>query len=85
MPEERVRRLSTGWLLLALGSLVVGGHLTIVIGLSRTPFIQDVLPWLDVFHTALVVEVDMTVLVWLLSMAGAFWRINIQAGSCGGD
>ena len=52
MPEQRVRRLSTGWLLLALGSLVVGGLLTIVIVLSRTPFIQDALPWLDIFHTA---------------------------------
>jgi cytochrome c oxidase subunit 1 len=82
MPEEQVRRLSTGWLLLALGSLVVGGLLTIVIVLSRTPFIQDVLPWLDIFHTALVVHVDMTVLVWFLSMAGVFWSINSKAGCC---
>ena len=28
MPEERMRRLGIGWLLLALGSLVVGGLLT---------------------------------------------------------
>ena len=79
MPEQRVRRLSTGWLLLALASLVVGGLLTVVIVLSRTPFIQNTLPWLDLFHTALVVHVDMTVLVWFLSMAGVFWSINSKA------
>lgn len=76
MPETSVRRLSTGWLLLALGSLVVGGLLTVVIVLSRTPFVQDIFPWTDIFHTALVVHVDMTVLVWFLAMAGVFWSIN---------
>ena len=76
MPEASVRRLSTGWLLLALGSLVVGGLLTVVIVLSRTPFVQDIFPWTDIFHTALVVHVDMTVLVWFLAMAGVFWSIN---------
>ncbi len=79
-PTERLRRLSIGWLCLALGSLVVGGLLTIVIVLSRTPFIQNVFPWLDLFHTALVVHVDMTVLVWFLSMAGVFWTINSKTG-----
>ncbi len=76
MPEASVRRLSTGWLLLALGSLVVGGLLTVVIVLSRTPFLQDIFPWTDIFHTALVVHVDMTVLVWFLAMAGVFWNLN---------
>jgi len=76
MPGERMRRLSIGWLLLALGSLVVGGLLTVVIVLSRTPYIQDIFPWVDLFHTALVVHVDLTVLVWFLGMAGVIWSIN---------
>ncbi len=80
VPAEGLRRLSIGWLSLALGSLVVGGLLTIVIVMSRTPFIQNVFPWLDLFHTALVVHVDMTVLVWFLSMAGVFWTINSKTG-----
>jgi len=84
-PLERLRRLSIGWLSLALGSLVVGGLLTIVIVLSRTPFVQNVFPLQDLFHTALVVHVDMTVLVWFLSMAGVFWTINSNTGcvQCG--
>ena len=80
MPGERIRRLSIGWLLLALGSLVVGGLLTIVIVLSRTPYVQDIFPWVDLFHTALVVHVDLTVLVWFLGMAGVIWSINSHNG-----
>ena len=76
MPGERMRRLTIGWLLLALGSLVVGGLLSIVIVLSRTPYVQDIFPWVDLFHTALVVHVDLTVLVWFLGMAGVIWSIN---------
>ncbi len=80
MPGERMRRLTIGWLLLALGSLVVGGLLTVVIVLSRTPYVQDIFPWVDLFHTALVVHVDLTVLVWFLGMAGVIWSINSHSG-----
>ena len=80
MPGEPIRRLTIGWLLLALGSLVVGGLLTIVIVLSRTPYVQDIFPWVDLFHTALVVHVDLTVLVWFLGMAGVIWSINSNSG-----
>jgi cytochrome c oxidase subunit 1 len=80
MPGERMRRLTIGWLSLALGSLVVGGLLTVVIVLSRTPYVQDIFPWVDLFHTALVVHVDLTVLVWFLGMAGVIWTINSGSG-----
>ena len=80
MPGERMRSLTIGWLSLALGSLVVGGLLTVVIVLSRTPYIQDIFPWVDLFHTALVVHVDLTVLVWFLGMAGVIWSVNSQSG-----
>ena len=79
MPGERMRRLTIGWLLLALGSLVVGGLLSVVIVLSRTPYVQDIFPWVDLFHTALVVHVDLTVLVWFLAMAGVLWSINSRS------
>jgi hypothetical protein len=76
MPEDNVRRLAIGWLLLALGALVVGGLFTVLIVLSRTPYFQDIIPWVDFFHTALVVHVDMTVLVWFLGFAGVLWSLN---------
>ena len=72
-PPSRARRLTVGWLLLALSSLVIGGLLTILIVLSRTPGIQDVFPLIDFFEVALVVHVNVTVLVWFLSFAGVMW------------
>ncbi|MCF6224699.1 MAG: cbb3-type cytochrome c oxidase subunit I [Xanthomonadales bacterium] len=75
-PGPVARRLAIGWLTLALSSLVIGGIFTILIVLSRTPWVQDFIPWVDFFHIALVVHVDMTVLVWFLSFAGVFWSIN---------
>ncbi|MDH5301495.1 MAG: cbb3-type cytochrome c oxidase subunit I [Gammaproteobacteria bacterium] len=65
-----------GWLYLALTSLVLGGLLTILIVLSRTPGVQNFIPWIDFFHTAIIVHVDLTVLVWFLSIAGIFWSLN---------
>jgi hypothetical protein len=84
-PDEKSQRLTFGWLALALGSLVVGGLFTILIVMSRTPGIQEIFPWIDFFHTALVVHVDLTVLVWFLSCAGIFWTMNSSGGcsSCG--
>ena len=76
VPDSNARRLSTGWLLLGLSALVIGGLYTILIVLSRTPFFQEIIPWTDFFHTALVVHVNLTVLVWFLAFAGVLWSYN---------
>ncbi len=75
-PGQNACHLATGWLLLALASLVFAGMFTLLIVMSRTPGIQDIFPWVDFFHTALVVHVDLTVLVWFLAFAGVFWSFN---------
>ena len=76
VPDDDVRRLTTGWLFLGLAALVIGGMFTVLIVLSRTPFFQEIIPWVDFFRTALVVHVDLTVLVWFLAFAGVFWSYN---------
>jgi heme/copper-type cytochrome/quinol oxidase subunit 1 len=73
VPDSNARSLTTGWLLLGLSALVIGGLYTILIVLSRTPFFQEIVPWVDFFRTALVVHVNLTVLVWFLAFAGVFW------------
>ncbi len=80
-PDPKSRSLVTGWLLLSLSSLVIGGLFTLLVVMSRTPGIQDVFPWVDFFHTALVVHVDLTVLVWFLSFAGVLWSFNSSGRS----
>ena len=76
VPNNNARRITTGWLFLGLIALVIGGLFTILIVLSRTPFFQEIIPWVDFFRTALVVHVDLTVLVWFLAFAGVFWSYN---------
>ncbi len=76
VPDSNARNLITGWLLLGLSALVIGGLYTILVVLSRTPFFQEIIPWTDFFHTALVVHVNLTVLVWFLAFAGVLWSYN---------
>ncbi len=77
---ETSRRVTTGWLILAVGALAVGGLFVFLLALSRTPGIQEIIPWVDFFKTALVVHVDLTVLVWFLAFAGVLWSLNSQDG-----
>lgn len=81
LPDNQLRRLTIGWIMLVLGALVVGGLFTILIVLSRTPYFQEIIPWVDFFHTAIVVHVDLTVLVWFLGFAAVLWSLN-QRASC---
>jgi len=82
--DSNARKLTTGWLLLGLVALVIGGLYTILVVLSRTPFFQEIIPWVDFFRTALVVHVNLTVLVWFLAFAGVFWSYtNSQPDGAG--
>ncbi|MGD8421638.1 MAG: hypothetical protein PVJ78_14415, partial [Gammaproteobacteria bacterium] len=79
VPDDNACRLVTGWLSLGLAALVVGGLYTVLIVLSRTPFFQEIIPWVDFFRTALVVHVNLTVLVWFLAFAGVLWNYTSSA------
>ena len=76
MPSSANRGLASGWLWLGIASLVGAGLFAILLVLSRTPYIQDVFPWVDFFHTALVVHVDLSVLLWFLAFAGVLWSLD---------
>jgi len=76
VPDNGRRQLATGWLMLGLLSLLGSGVFSVLLVLSRTPYMQNIIPWLDFFHTALVVHVDLSVLVWFLAFGGALWSLN---------
>ncbi|MEO8331002.1 MAG: hypothetical protein ABI479_01095 [Gallionella sp.] len=80
MPPEANRRLASGWLWLGIASLVGAGLFAILLVLSRTPYIQDIFPWVDFFHSALVVHVDLSVLLWFLAFAGVLWSLDSSSG-----
>lgn len=76
VPRDGRRWLSVAWLWLGLLALSASGVFSVLLVLSRTPYLQDIIPWIDFFHTALVVHVDLSVLVWFLAFGGALWSLN---------
>jgi len=78
-PPAASLRLASGWLWLGMASLVGAGLFAVLLVLSRTPYVQDIFPWVDFFHSALVVHVDLSVLFWFLAFAGVIWSFNASA------
>jgi hypothetical protein len=79
LPMTGDRTLARGWLFLALGALIGSGLFSVLLVLARTPLINAYLPAGDFFRTALVVHVDLSVLVWFVSIAGLLWSLNSRA------
>ena len=69
-------KLARLWLTLGISALVASGFYSILLVLSRTPAIQDMIPLLDFFHIALVVHVDLSVLIWFLAFEGVLWALH---------
>ena len=76
MPSDGRARLARGWLVLGLLSLLASGLFALLLVLARTPYLQTLIPWTDFFHTALIVHVDLSVLVWFLAFGGVLWSLN---------
>ncbi|MCP4010721.1 MAG: cbb3-type cytochrome c oxidase subunit I [Proteobacteria bacterium] len=74
--EGQTQRLARGWLTLGIFALAASGLFSILIVLSRTPALHEIIPWKDFFHTALVVHVDLSVLIWFIALAGVVWTLN---------
>lgn len=67
--SEASLTLARRWLLLGLFALIAAGLFSVLLVLSRTPTIQEVIPFIDFFHVALVVHVNLSVLIWFMSFA----------------
>ena len=76
IPTDARKALATGWLLLAIGALLASGVFSILLVLSRAPYVKDVFPLVDFFRVALVVHVDLSVLVWFSAFAGLLWSLH---------
>jgi len=83
--SENVRKITIAWLMLGLASLVGAGIFSILLVVARTPAIQEMTPLIDFFRVALVVHVNLSVLIWLLSMAGVMWSLSSSRDLPGWD
>jgi hypothetical protein len=71
--------LALGWLWLALAALIGAGLFSVLLVLSRAPYIKDAFRFADFFRVALIVHVDLSVLVWFAAFAGILWTLNGSA------
>lgn len=69
-------KITKGWFFLSVFALIASGIFSLLLVLSRAPVVSDFIPWIDFFHTALVVHVDLSVLIWFLSFTAIFWSLN---------
>src|SRR5512134_1018099 len=76
VPADARRALAAGWLILGVVALIASGVFSILLVLSRAPYVKDVFPLVDFFHVALVVHVDLSVLVWFSAFAGLLWSLH---------
>jgi len=76
VPQDARRALARGWLWLGLLALIGSGLFSILLVLSRTPFINQLLPTANFFHISLILHVDLSVLVWFIALAGLLWSLN---------
>ncbi len=76
VPRDERRTLALGWFLLSLVALVAAGAFSLVLVLARVPYLGAHLPFANAFHTALVIHVDLSVLVWFAAMAAMLWTLS---------
>jgi len=80
VPRDSRRVLALGWLWLCVLALLGAGVFSLLLVASRTPYLSEHIPWIDFFHSALVVHVDLSVLVWSLAFGGILWSLNQRPG-----
>ena len=76
VPEGAQRTLARAWLWLGMLALVGAGLFSVLLVVSRTPWVNDWFPVADFFRVALVVHVNLSVLVWFVALAGMLWSVN---------
>lgn len=76
VPATEQRTIAAAWLFLGVAALIGAGLFSVLLVLARTPYVAKLIPGVDFFHVALVVHVDLSVLVWFVSMAGMLWTID---------
>jgi len=74
--NKQTARLIYAWLFFAVSTLIFAGIFAFLLAMSRTPFIQGILPVKDYLHTALVTHVVLSVVIWFLAFEGVLWILT---------
>ncbi|MCP5206464.1 MAG: cbb3-type cytochrome c oxidase subunit I [Hahellaceae bacterium] len=80
--SESNQKLATySWISMGVFALIAAGVFSVLVVVSRIPGVQEWIPFIDFFHTALVVHVDLLVLVWFMSFSAAIWSAGSTTAS----
>ncbi|KAF0144594.1 MAG: Uncharacterized protein FD153_320 [Rhodospirillaceae bacterium] len=62
-----------GWVGLAVAALAAAGFLALLAVMARTPGLRDLLPWpwQEIFPKVVITHVDLSIILWFLSVLGA--------------
>lgn len=66
------------WLLLAISALAIAGLFSLPPVILRGSFFEGMLDVDHIFATSLVIHVDMSVIIWMLSIGGVLWSIYLD-------
>ena len=78
IPAGRARNELWGWSALAICALAVAGIYAVLLVLSRTPFLENVISWPDqFFEKGLVAHATFSFVVWFLAVFGALVKIAL--------
>lgn len=79
--HEEINQNLHKWLKNGIAALAIAGLFSIILVLLRTPQINKLFTDKSVFQSALVIHVNLSVLVWMLSMTAMIWSLNkIRSG-----
>src|SRR3989304_5414481 len=70
---RQTAKLIYAWLFFAVSTLIFAGIFAFLLAMSRTPFVQNLMPVKDYLHTALVSHVVLSVVIWFLAFEGVLW------------
>ncbi|WP_341791350.1 hypothetical protein [Rickettsia endosymbiont of Gonocerus acuteangulatus] len=73
--------LSLAWFKLGIISLGFAGLYSVVLVMLRTPQLASFFPNPHIFKSALIIHVDLSVLIWLLSITASVWSLSFSQPS----
>nr|CDI30079.1 hypothetical protein RMONA_7225 [Rickettsia monacensis IrR/Munich] len=74
--QSQNNSLTISWLKLGILSLGFAGLYSIILVVLRTPQLSSFFPNPHIFKSALIIHVNLSVLVWLLSVTASVWSMS---------
>lgn len=78
IPQLSHNKLAIYWLRNGVISLALAGVYSIILVMLRTPMLVNLFPNTEIFKSALAIHVNLSILVWLISVTACIWSYNLQ-------